>query len=139
MPAIRSLQATLRVLSLDLDDRATYARLHAQSPLAHANELRRPLLLLAGGEDRTVPIREVVHYAAQLRRLGKDVSLYVEPQGGHSPTEPLPREAYVYLMESMLHRYLGGAKPEAPSAKLREYLQKTVRLTGRGVEFVPKR
>ena len=135
----RSLQATMRALSIDLDDRATYARLHAQSPLVHANELRRPLLLLAGGEDRTVPIREVVHYAAQLRRLGKDVSLYVEPQGGHSPTEPLPREAYVYLMESMLHRYLGGAKPEAPSAKLREYLQKTVRLSGRGIEFVPKR
>ena len=88
------------------------------------------MLLLAGGEDRTVPIREVVHYAAQLRRLGKPVTLYVEPAGGHSPTDPLPREAYVYLMEAMLHAHLGGAAPDAPGPKLREYLQRNLRLAG---------
>jgi acetyl esterase/lipase len=93
-------------------------------------QLRRPVLLLAGGEDRAVPIREVVHYAAQLRRLGKPVTLYVEPDGGHSPTDPLPREAYIYLMEGMLHAHLGGAAPDAPGPKLREYLQRNVRLAG---------
>lgn len=135
----RSLTSTMRVLGLDVEDAASYAHLRAQSPLANAGKLRRPLLLLAGGEDRTVPIREVINYAAHLRRLGKDVSLYVEPQGGHSPTEPLPREAYVYLMESMLHRHLGGRKPDAPSAALRGYLQKSLKLTGRDIEFLPKR
>jgi len=65
-----------------------------------------------------------------LRRLGKDVSLYVEPGGGHSPTDPLPREAYVYLMEAMLHRYLGGAAPEAPGPRLRVYLRENIRLAG---------
>ena len=95
-----------------------------------AAKLRRPLLLLAGGEDRTVPIREVVHYAAQLRRLRKPVTLYVEADGGHSPTDPLPREAYVYLMEAMLHAHLGGAAADAPGPKLREYLQRNVRLAG---------
>jgi dipeptidyl aminopeptidase/acylaminoacyl peptidase len=126
----RSLKAQLRLLSFDPQDPATYARLHAQSPLVGAPKLRRPLLLLAGGEDRTVPIREVVHYAAELRRLGKPVTLYVEADGGHSPTDLLPREAYVYLMEAMLHAHLRGAAPQPPGARLREYLQNSVRLAG---------
>jgi dipeptidyl aminopeptidase/acylaminoacyl peptidase len=126
----RSLVATLRALSVDPTDPATYARLHAQSPVVNAGKLRSPVLLMAGGADRVVAIREVIHYAALLRRLGKPVSLYVEPGGGHSPVAPLPREAYVYLVEAMLHAHLGGAKPDAPGAELRAYLQKNMRLAG---------
>lgn len=126
----RSLVATLRALSIDPTDPATYARLHAQSPVANAGQLRRPVLLIAGGADRVVAIREVIHYAAQLRRLDKPVSLFVEPGGGHSPVAPLPREAYAYLVEAMLHAHLGGAKQEAPGAELRAYLQKNLRLAG---------
>ena len=135
----RSLAASMRLLGMDVDDPASYAHLRAQSPLANAEKLRRPLLLLAGGEDRTVPIREVISYAAVLRRLGKDVSLYVEANGGHSPSEPLPREAYVYLMEAMLHHHLGGARPDAPSPKLRDYLRPSLRLVGQDVDFLPRR
>ena len=127
----RSLAASMSLLGLDVEDAASYAHLRAQSPLANAGKLRRPLLLLAGGEDRTVPIREVIHYAAVLQRLGKSVSLYVEPDGGHSPTEPLPREAYIYLMEAMLHAHLGGAAPEAPGTRLRAYLDSNLRLAGK--------
>ena len=126
----RSLVATLRALSVDPADPATYARLHAQSPVANVGKLRSPVLLLAGGADRVVAIREVIHYAALLRRLGKPVSLYVEPGGGHSPIAPLPREAYAYLIEAMLHAHLGGAEPDAPGAELRAYLQKNMRLVG---------
>ena len=126
----RSLVAALRALSVDPSDPATYARLHAQSPVANARKVGSPVLLIAGGADRVVAIREVIHYAAQLRRLGKPVSLYVEPGGGHSPVKPLPREAYVYLVEAMLHAHLGGAKPDAPGAELRAYLQKNMRLAG---------
>ncbi|MBL8516522.1 MAG: S9 family peptidase [Betaproteobacteria bacterium] len=130
--AERSLAVTMRLLGLDLDKPESYAHLRAQSPLANAGKLRRPVLLIAGGEDRTVPIREVIHYAAMLRHLGKDVSLYVEPDGGHSPTEPLPRDAYVYLMEEMLHRHLGGAKPESPSPALHAHLKSALRIVGKG-------
>lgn len=130
----RSLVATLRALSVDPGDPATYARLHAQSPAANTARLRRPVLLLAGGADRVVALREVIHYVAQLRRLGRDVSLYVEPQGGHSPTAPLPREAYVYLMEAMLHRELGGARPEPPGRALLDHLHRNVRQVGRTLQ-----
>lgn len=135
----RSLAASMRLLGLDVDDPANYAHLREQSPLANAGKLRHPVLLIAGGEDRTVPIRAVIHYAAVLRRLGKDVSLYVEADGGHSPTEPLPREAYVYLMEAMLHRYLGGAEPDAPNPKLRDYLKPALRIASKDVDFLPEK
>lgn len=126
----RSLVATLRALSIDTGDPAMQARLHAQSPVANAARLDRPLLILAGGADHVVAIREVVHYAAKLKTLGKPVSLYVEPGGGHSPVAPLPREAYAYLMEAMLHAHLGGARPDVPGARLRTYLRANLRLAG---------
>ena len=135
----RSLAASMRLLGIDVKDPASYAHLRTQSPLANAGQLQRPLLLIAGGEDRTVPIREVIHYAAVLRRLGKHVSLYVEADGGHSPTEPLPREAYVYLMEAMLHRYLGGARPEPPSPALHDYLKPALRIVDKDIDFLSKR
>src|SRR3546814_10708341 len=115
-----------QALKVDPTDAATYARVHAQWPVANAALMRRPLLLMAGGADRTVAIREVVHYAAKLETLGKPVTLYVEPGGGHSPVDPLPREAYAYLMEAMLHAHLGGAAPdrsEEPTSELQSLMR----------------
>lgn len=126
----RSLRHTLAALSLDSTDPATYARLHAQSPQANAMKMRRPLLIMAGGADRTVAIREVVHYSATLKSLGRAVTLLVEPGGGHSPVDPVPREAYLFAMETMLQRHLGGPSPEAPGQRLRAYLRENLRLAG---------
>ena len=126
----RSLQHTLRALSLDASDPATYARLHAQSPRVNAAKMRRPLLIIAGGADRTVAIREVLNYSATLKSLGRPVTLLVEPGGGHSPVEPVPREAYLFAMETMLQRHLGGPVPEVPGQRLRAYLRENLRLAG---------
>ena len=126
----RSLKQTLHALSLDASDPAVFARLHAQSPLVNASKMRRPLLVMAGGADRTVAIRSVVDYVATLRRLGRPVSLLVEPNGGHSPVDPIPREAYLFAMETMLQRHLGGPPPEPPGQRLRAYLRENLRLAG---------
>lgn len=126
----RSLQQTLRALALDATDPAIYARLHAQSPLVNAARMRRPLLVMAGGADRTVAIREVIHYVATLKAQGSPVTLLVEPGGGHSPVAPIPREAYLFAMETMLQRHLGGPEPEAPGPRLRAYLRENLRLAG---------
>lgn len=126
----RSLQHTLRALSLDATDPATYARLHAQSPRVNASKMKRPLLIIAGGSDRTVAIREVVNYTATLKSLGRPVTLLVEPGGGHSPVDPIPREAYLFAMETMLQRHLGGPVPEAPGQRLGAYLRENLRLAG---------
>ncbi|NUO74923.1 MAG: S9 family peptidase [Lysobacter sp.] len=124
------LATTMRLLDLDPADAAIAQRLRAQSPVANARGLRRPVLLLAGGDDERVPIRSVLHYAATLRALDKDVSLFVDAQGGHSLVDPRTREAYLFLLESMLHRRLGGAAPRAPDAELRAHLRKNLRLAG---------
>ncbi len=126
----RSLRLTLRSLSLDSSDPATYARLHAQSPQANAAKMRRPLLIMAGGADRTVAIREVVNYSATLKAMGRPLTLLVEPGGGHSPVELVPREAYLFGMETMLQRHLGGPQPEPPGQRLRAYLRENLRLAG---------
>ena len=126
----RSLQHTLRALSLDATDPATYARLHAQSPQVNAAKMQRPLLIIAGGADRTVAIREVINYSATLKSFGRPLSLLVEPGGGHSPVEQVPREAYLFGIETMLQKHLGGAVPEAPGQRLRAYLRENLRLAG---------
>lgn len=126
----RSLKQTLHALSLDATDPAVFARLHAQSPLVNAAKMRRPLLLMAGGADRTVAIRSVIDYVATLKTLGNPVTLLVEPNGGHSPVDPVPREAYLFAMETMLQRHLGGPLPEPPGQRLRAYLRENLRLAG---------
>ena len=126
----RSLRHTLRALSLDSTDPATYARLHAQSPMANASMMRRPLLIMAGGADRTVAIREVAAYAATLKTLRRPLTLLVEPDGGHSPVDPVPREAYLFGIETMLQEHLGGPAPEPPGQRLRAYLRENLRLAG---------
>jgi len=124
-------EAWLRTLSLDLDDPATMARLHAQSPLANAARMHRPLLLIAGGEDHRVAIRGVIGYAARLKLKGGDVSLLVDPEAGHTASEPLAKEAMFYLTARILHRQLGGLAAEAPDDPLRAYLQQNLRLVGK--------
>ncbi|WP_132862560.1 prolyl oligopeptidase family serine peptidase [Stenotrophomonas sp. ATCM1_4] len=126
----RSLRQTLRALSLDATEPATRARLHAQSPSANAARMRRPLLVMAGAVDRTVAIREVTHYVATLKAQATPVTLLVDPEGGHSPVDPIPREAYLFAMETMLQRHLGGPVPEPAGQRLRAYLRQNLRVAG---------
>jgi dienelactone hydrolase len=135
----RSLSLALRALEIDPADPVTYARLHAQSPRANLARMHRPLLLMAGGSDRTVAARGVIDYAARLQQQGKDVRLYIEPGGGHSPVAPLPREAYAYLMLAMLQAHLGGEAPDAPGIGLRAYLDANLRLSGPEFARPPRR
>jgi dienelactone hydrolase len=121
------LATRFKLLAVDPDNAEVMARLAAQSPLANALQLQRPVVLFAGGRDERVAIRSVTHYAATLRRLGKSVQLYVEADGGHALDEPLAREAWLYLLEQSLHLHLGGAAPEPPGASLRGWLQRAQR------------
>jgi hypothetical protein len=56
--------------------------------------------------------------------------LLVEPGGAHSPVDLVPREAYIFAMETMLQRHLGGEEPEPPGQRLRAYLRENLRLAG---------
>jgi dipeptidyl aminopeptidase/acylaminoacyl peptidase len=123
----------LRMLDLDPDDAHRMATLRAQSPLANVARMDRPLLIVAGGEDRRVGIAGVIEYAARLKLAGKDVSLLIDPDADHGARDALAREANLYLLEAMLHRHLGGDAPIAPDAALQGYLDANLRLCGRGL------
>lgn len=121
----------LRMLSLDVNDKARMAKLHAQSPLANTARMNRPLLMVAGGEDRRVGIAGVIEYAARLKLAGKPVSLLVDTDAGHANREPIAREANLYLLETMLFKYLGGTAPIPPDPALRNYIRDNLRLCHR--------
>jgi dipeptidyl aminopeptidase/acylaminoacyl peptidase len=123
----------LRMLALDPDDATRMAALRAQSPMTNLARLRRPVLLVAGGEDRRVGIASVVEYAARLKLAGKDVSLFVDDEAGHVNRTPMARESNLYLLEAMLHRHLGGPAPAPPDGALRGYLAGSQRLCGSGL------
>lgn len=57
----------------------------------------------------------------------------MEPNGGHSPVNLIPREAYLFAMETMLQRHLGGPQPEPAGQRLRAYLRENLRLAVAGV------
>jgi dipeptidyl aminopeptidase/acylaminoacyl peptidase len=118
------LATRFRLLGVDPADPALQARLTAQSPQANAALLSRPVLLFAGGRDERVAIRSVTHYAATLRRLGREMSVFIEPEAGHSADRPLTRDAFLYLTEWMLQRHLDGAAPGAPDAALTAHLDR---------------
>jgi dipeptidyl aminopeptidase/acylaminoacyl peptidase len=126
----------LRMLSLDVDDKARMARLHAQSPLANTARMNRPLLLVAGGEDRRVGIAGVIEYAARLKLAGKPVSLLVDTDAGHANREPIARESNLYLLEAMLHQHIGGAQPAPPDVALRDYLRDNLQLCATALRAV---
>ncbi|TFI57826.1 S9 family peptidase [Sphingomonas parva] len=123
------LAVTLPFLGLDPADRAAIARLRAQSPVANARRLSRPLLIVAGGADETVPVRSVLDYAARLKRLGKPVRLYVDPRSGHRLDRPDAQETFLYLMEQSFGRAF-GIEVTAPSATTRRALAANLRISG---------
>ena len=96
--------------------------------------MRRPLLVMAGGEDDRVPIRGVTDYAARLKTLGKDVSLFVDADAGHSNSDPRTREAYFFLTETLLHRHLGSVAPAPLDAEVLAHLRRNLRLAGRDLQ-----
>jgi dipeptidyl aminopeptidase/acylaminoacyl peptidase len=122
--------ASMRHLGLDPTDQTLARRLTAQSPGSNATLLRRPVLIVAGGQDERVPIRGITDYAARLHLLGKDISLFVDADADHGIADEHSREAYYFLMETMLHRRLGGAVPDPPSSELRRHLDRHLRLRG---------
>lgn len=102
--------ASLQALGADPYDASAMARLSAQSPSANVSSLRRPIMILAGGSDRQVPIRSVNHYVTQLCRESKNVTYYVAPSAGHSPIDARQRDEVLALVTTFLEKVNGAAE-----------------------------
>lgn len=107
---------------------AAMAKLRADSPMAGAARVRRPLVILAGGKDEKVELASVTEYVSRLEAAGKPVTLLVDPAEGHNPRKPIIRLAYLHLLERMLHDYLGGAEPEPCKPELCAYLDQHLKV-----------
>ncbi len=55
-----------------------------RSPITYVNRVRAPILIIAGEHDSACPIRQVRHYVAQLRALGRTVDAHIYPAGHHA-------------------------------------------------------
>jgi dipeptidyl aminopeptidase/acylaminoacyl peptidase len=120
----------LPLLGITLGDEAAMKPMTQDAPALHAARVTRPLLILAGARDDKVALPEVSNYVARLQELGRPVSLLVMPDEGHSPRKPITRQAYLYLLQQMLHRHLGGPAAPAPSQELADYLKQNMKADG---------
>lgn len=114
----------------DLEDPQVVAALRRKSPEAHLAATERPLLIFAGGADPKVDIVDVKHYAAALERLGRDVSLVVDDEQGHSFEHEVSIGAYLYLLERFLGHHLGGAVGGVEDPRIAAYLETRILLSG---------
>lgn len=93
------------------------AKLAAVSPVNLADQIKVPVFLAAGGEDKRAPILHTERMEAALKRAGTPVeSLYYKTEGHGFYTEAHRREYYDKLL-AFLARSLGGkTATTAPAA-----------------------
>jgi dipeptidyl aminopeptidase/acylaminoacyl peptidase len=120
----------LNMAGLRLQDAGAMARIAAAAPAAHPDLVRAPLVIMAGGRDDKVAIGATRAYADALRKLGKAVTLMVDPDEGHNPRNPLARDAYAWYLERLAHEHLGAPAAETPPPALAAYLARTVEADG---------
>ena len=93
------------------DPLADAERFKATSPLARAREIRMPLLVAYGGEDRRVPIQHGTEFKSALRPE-QELEWVVYPDEGHSWQELKTKEDFWGRVERFLDRHIGsGVKP----------------------------
>ena len=117
-------EVLLPAYGLPYGDKAWHARMHRQSPLAHAAELRTPTYLWAGGRDDRVAVESLVRYTAEANPAFRPV-LLIDPDAGHSPRGRLNSEALAWLIEDAANRHFGGGVTP-PSPELQAFLDRNL-------------
>lgn len=102
-------------------------KMQRESPLAALRALQAPVYIWAGERDDRVPLKSIVHYAGEARRLGKQLTLLLDPAAGHGPERALGAEASLYLIELAAHRHFGGGITLV-SPELKAFLRRNVRV-----------
>lgn len=83
-------------------------RLRQVSPLAHADQIRMPLLIAEGANDPRVKSHTDA-LAAALKRNGVPHRYLLFPDEGHGLVQPANRETFYAAAETFLAGHLGGA------------------------------
>jgi dipeptidyl aminopeptidase/acylaminoacyl peptidase len=115
------------LLGFPYKDPAWREKMQRESPLAALPGLQAPVYIWAGARDDRVPLKSIVHYVGEARRLGKPLCLLIDPDGGHNPENSLGVEASLYLIELAAHRHFGG-ELSAVSPELQAFLDRNIRI-----------
>ncbi|WP_346836989.1 alpha/beta fold hydrolase [Microbulbifer sp. SAOS-129_SWC] len=124
---------SLDQLAGDLDDPQVVKTMRDRMPATHVDAIKKPLLVIAGGVDPRVDQRRVKGFVTQLQANDNAVALLLDPHEGHNFRAPLAREAYYYLVETFLSRYLGGRRQDDNPQTLQRYLKRNLLLDSDGL------
>jgi dipeptidyl aminopeptidase/acylaminoacyl peptidase len=114
-PQWKPMRAVLDTRIGNVDDPADLKLLEEVSPLAHADRIRRPLLIAQGARDPRVKRAESDRMVEALRGRKAEVEYVVYPDEGHGFSKPANRVDFQSRAERFLAKCLGG-RSEAPAA-----------------------
>jgi dienelactone hydrolase len=95
------------------DPRKDEALLAAASPLKRVAELKIPVLLTHGGNDRRVPIEHAREFARAARAAGLAIEFHEYPQEGHGFFSPANRADHYRRLEKFLEQALQPGREPA--------------------------
>ncbi|HEY7476577.1 MAG TPA: prolyl oligopeptidase family serine peptidase [Vicinamibacterales bacterium] len=112
------------------DQWAAYTR---NSPVAHAKNVKTPLIILHNDLDGAVDFTQGMEYFNTLRRLGKPVILLEYPGENHGLARPANQQDYTVRMKEFFDHYLKGAPaPDwlqygIPRLKMQEHIDQRLK------------
>ncbi len=102
------IQSEFRLRVGNWDTAEGKAQLEAASPLTHAAQIKRPLLIGQGANDPRVKQAESQQIVSAMKQHGLPVTYIVFPDEGHGFARPENNIAFVGAMEAFLSAHLGG-------------------------------
>jgi dipeptidyl aminopeptidase/acylaminoacyl peptidase len=109
---------------------AAYTR---NSPVAHAKNVKTPLIILHNDQDGAVDFTQGIEYFNTLRRLQKPVVLLEYPGENHGLARPANQQDYTVRMKEFFDHYLkGAASPDwleygVPRLKMQEHIDQRLK------------
>ncbi len=112
------------LIEVEFEDKpwANAEKLHRHSPLAYAQNIRTPLLILHAEQDYRAPISDAEQLFAVLRRLGREVQFVRYPREGHELSrsgEPKHRVDRLQRIVEWFDRFCKGDEKEHPPLTMR--------------------
>ncbi len=92
---------------------AQWAAYTRNSPVAHAKNVKTPLIILHNDQDGAVDFTQGIEYFNTLRRLQKPVILLEYPGENHSLARPANQHDYTERVKEFFDHYLKGAAAPA--------------------------
>jgi len=92
------------------DAKLNKAQFDAVSPLKHADQIKAPVLLMHGDEDKRVPISHSTKMRAELAERKKTYEWWVFEEEGHGLSKPINQITLTSKLLNFFGKYIGPTK-----------------------------